>query len=53
MGRDGFKRLEESGVTDIITVPWLMYGTPMVGGPLQGRLDGLKRFADEVIAKTQ
>jgi len=50
---DGFKRLEDAGVTDIITVPWLMYGTPMVGGPLQGRIDGLKRFADDVIAKMQ
>lgn len=48
---DGFKRLEARGVTDIITVPWLMYGTPMQGGTLQGRIDGLKRFADDVIAK--
>ena len=48
---DGYARLEEAGVTDIITVPWLMYGTPMVGGTLQGRIDGLKRFADNVIAK--
>lgn len=50
---DGFKRLEDEGVTDIITVPWLIYGTPMQGGTLQGRIDGLKRFADEVIAKMQ
>jgi hypothetical protein len=50
---DGYKRLEDAGVTDIITVPWLMYGTPMVGGTLEGRTDGLKRFADEVIAKMQ
>ena len=50
---DGFKRLEDAGVTDIITVPWLMYGTPMVGGSLQGRIDGLNRFADTVIAKMQ
>ena len=48
---DGFKRLEDEGATDIITVPWLMYGTPMQGGTLQGRIDGLKRFADDVIAK--
>jgi hypothetical protein len=27
--------------------------TPMVGGALQGRIDGLKRFADTVIAKMQ
>jgi hypothetical protein len=48
---DGYKRLEDAGVTDIITVPWLMYGTPMVGGTLQGRIDGLNRYADTVIAK--
>jgi hypothetical protein len=50
---DGYKRLEDAGVTDIITVPWLMYGAPMVGGELQGRIDGLNRFADTVIAKMQ
>ncbi|MBW2189351.1 MAG: LLM class F420-dependent oxidoreductase [Deltaproteobacteria bacterium] len=50
---DGYKRLEDAGVTDIITVPWLMYGTPMVGGTLQGRIDGLNRYADTVIAKMQ
>ncbi|MEZ4287825.1 MAG: TIGR03619 family F420-dependent LLM class oxidoreductase [Polyangiales bacterium] len=50
-GVDGYKRLEDAGVTDIITVPWLMYGTPMQGGDLKGRVDGLKRFADTVIAK--
>jgi probable F420-dependent oxidoreductase len=46
-----FKRLEDAGVTDIITVPWLMYGTPMDGGTLEGRVEGLKRFADTVIAQ--
>jgi probable F420-dependent oxidoreductase len=50
---DGYKRLEDAGVTDIINVPWLMYGTPMVGGTLQGRIDGLNRYADTVIAKMQ
>ncbi len=30
-----------------------MYGTPMEGGSLQGRIDGLNRFADTVIAKMQ
>ena len=47
---DGYKRLEDAGVTDIIMVPWLMFGTPMIGGALEGRLDGLKRYADTIIA---
>ena len=48
---DGYKRLEDAGVTDIITVPWMMYGTPMVGGELQGRIDGLNRFKETIIDK--
>ncbi|MCA9529523.1 MAG: TIGR03619 family F420-dependent LLM class oxidoreductase [Myxococcales bacterium] len=50
-GADGFKRLEEGGVTDIITVPWLLRGVPMQGGELQARVDGIDWFADHVIAK--
>jgi alkanesulfonate monooxygenase SsuD/methylene tetrahydromethanopterin reductase-like flavin-dependent oxidoreductase (luciferase family) len=50
---DGYKRLEDAGVTDIISVPWLMHGTPMVGGALQGRIDGMNRFADTIVAKMQ
>ena len=45
------QRLEDQGVTDIITVPWLFSGVPMQGGSLQGRIDGLKRFADSVMGK--
>ena len=48
---DHFKRLEEQGITDIITVPWMMYGTPMYGGELQGRIDGMKRFKESIVDK--
>lgn len=48
---DQFKRLEEGGVTDSIFMPWLLYGEPIRGGSLQGKIDGLRKFADDVIAK--
>ena len=46
---DGYKRLEEKGVTELQTVPWYFYG----GDPndLTVQLDSLARFADEVITK--
>jgi hypothetical protein len=48
---DGFKRLEEIGVTDLICMPWLFFGGPMTGGELQPRIDGLNRFAETFLAK--
>lgn len=48
---DGFKRLEEAGVTDVICMPWLMYGGPLTGGELQPRVDGIARFAEDVMRK--
>ena len=47
---DGFKRLEEGGVTDLIFVPWLFYGVPM-DAPVEAKIDGVRRFADDFIAK--
>jgi probable F420-dependent oxidoreductase len=48
MGPDGFRRMEELGVTDAQVVPWYFYG----GDPdaLATQRDSLARFADEVIA---
>lgn len=46
--KDGFKRLEDVGVTDVIVQPWLFYGVA-INGTLQEKQDGLKRFADQVI----
>jgi probable F420-dependent oxidoreductase len=46
----GYRRLEEAGVTDLITQPWLLYGA----GPfasLAEKEDGIKRFADDVFPK--
>ena len=46
--RDGFRRMEELGVTDAQVVPWFFYG----GDPeaLGTQRDALARFGDEVIA---
>ena len=45
---DGYKRLEEQGVTRIMTQPWMIYspGTK----DLQLEKDAIARYADDVIA---
>lgn len=47
---DDFRRMADAGVTDFIMVPWLGFGGPMEGGPLQARVDGMQRFRDLVMA---
>jgi hypothetical protein len=48
---DGIRRLEEEGVTDVIVgFRWPYEVGPDVE-PLQAKLDNLRRFADDVIAK--
>ena len=46
---DHFARAEEVGVTDILTMPWAYYGGFDV--PLDEKLDGVDRFATDVVAK--
>jgi probable F420-dependent oxidoreductase len=54
---DGFRRMQEAGVTHLMTTPWLRghdaadYQRLTKGAPLGEIRDGLRRFADEVIAK--
>jgi hypothetical protein len=48
---DHFKKLEAGGITDAILLPWLFYGTPIRGGSLESKIDGIRKFADDVIAK--
>ena len=53
---DGFKRMQEAGVTYLLTTPWLFGGAvdykDMVSPkPYDVYADGLKRFADQVMAK--
>ena len=46
---DGYRRLADLGVTHLMTWPWVFYAgfdaTP------QQKLDGIQRFADDIIAK--
>jgi probable F420-dependent oxidoreductase len=49
-GLDGYRRQAEAGVTDVIVVPWLFYGVPF-DGPVSAKIDGIRRFADEIIHK--
>lgn len=44
---DDFRRAEEVGVTDLLTMPWAYHGG--FRQSLAGKIDGLKRFADEVV----
>jgi probable F420-dependent oxidoreductase len=44
---DGYRRVEEAGVTHLMTMPWYIYG----GETLQGKLDAIQRFGDDVIRK--
>ncbi len=46
---DGYRRLEEAGVTHLQTMPWVFYGGAM--GSIEDKVEGIKRFADDVIAK--
>ena len=46
---DGIRRLADAGVTHYATAPWLFYGGSW--DSLQDKVDGMRRFADQVIAK--
>jgi len=46
---DGFRRMEDAGVTHLQTMPWFLYGGS--SDSLQDKLDGLRRFADQIITK--
>lgn len=46
---DAYRRAEEVGVTHVVTAPWLRYGGSHRS--LADKREGLRRFADDVIAK--
>jgi probable F420-dependent oxidoreductase len=48
-GVDDYRRLEKAGVTHLLTMPWVFYSG--AGATLAAKRDGLRRFADDVIAK--
>ena len=43
---DGYRRLEERGVTHLLTMPWLLYGGS--SDSLADKKEGLARFAGEI-----
>ncbi len=45
---DGYKRLQDMGVTHIMTMPWAFYHGET--DELDKKIDGVKRYADDVIA---
>ena len=46
---DGYRRLGDAGVTHVLTMPWMFYHGDTQD--LQQKVDGIRRFADDVIAK--
>jgi probable F420-dependent oxidoreductase len=48
-GVDGYKRLGDGGVNHILTMPWAFYHG--LTEDIDQKIDGIKRFADDVIAK--
>ena len=46
---DGYRRAEEGGVTDILTMPWAFYAG--FTEDLQLKIDGIHRFAEDINAK--
>ncbi len=46
---DGYRRLEDAGITHMTAMPWLKAGSP--DPPLEEKRDALRRFADEFVSK--
>ena len=46
---DGYRRLEDAGVTHVLTLPWVF--THGDTKDLEKKKDGMRRFADDVIAR--
>lgn len=46
---DGYRRLHDSGVTHLLTQPWMFYAGDTLD--LAERIDGIARFSEDVIAR--
>jgi probable F420-dependent oxidoreductase len=46
---DGYRRVHEAGVTHLVTMPWYFYAG--ADADLAGKLEGIERFAADVIAR--
>ncbi len=47
--RDGYRAMADLGVTELITVPWLLYGADPES--LEQKCQGIRRFGEEIIAE--
>ncbi len=47
-GVDGYRRLEDIGVSHVVTFPWVFYHG--MTEELEQKVDGVARFADEVVS---
>jgi probable F420-dependent oxidoreductase len=48
-GLDGYRRLEDIGVTTVLTLPWIFYGADPTS--VVEKCDAVRRFGDEVISR--
>lgn len=48
---DGYRKLEDAGVTHILTMPWPFYHGETED--IDKKIDGVKRYADDIIANCQ
>ncbi len=46
---DGYRRLADAGVTHVLTMPWVFYHGETA--ELEKKRDGIRRYADDVIAR--
>lgn len=46
---DGYKRLQDAGVSHILTMPWPFYHGE--SEQLEHKIDGIRRYADDIIAR--
>ncbi len=46
---DGYRRLQDAGVTHILTMPWPFYHGDSQA--LEHKIDGIRRFADDIISQ--
>jgi len=50
VGADGYRAMRDIGVTVVSTMPWVYYGVDLAA-PAERKIDGIKRFADDVIGR--
>ncbi|HPG27537.1 MAG: LLM class F420-dependent oxidoreductase [Spirochaetaceae bacterium] len=46
---DGYRRIEEGGVTHVLTMPWAFYHG--LTDDIEKKVDGIKRYAEDVVQK--